>query len=325
MLQTGYYYVFVVGYSFAAMLHLIGLVLLHKVKTNFVNQRTITIHLAVTETFNCLFQVFVSINALAKSQMYDLYLVLQFFIVFCGTSSKIIMMYLTMDRLLDIVLHLKYPIYFTKRFVMTILSTIWLFSFIFGIIVTLLQVDTKNVRIRKQILLARNYLFFTLDLFITVNAIITYVCLYFKVRAALRNTHAPAGRNGGRQNPLTKFVVPFVLVLTYIIFNVTGSVCKMVHFWNPKKIILVNISGLLVMFGWISDAFVYIFVQREVRLYLISLMRKPVPKHSLSKNTMRTDIGKSSIQSNHSSKVGPESRNRVGNDNFTQTHLPLGK
>ena len=312
MQQIDFYYIFAAGYSFAALLHLIGLVLLCIVKTSFVNQRMITIHLAVTEILNCLFQVSVCVNALVKSRMYEMYLVLQFFIIFCGTSSKIIMMYLTMDRLLDIALHLKYAIYFTKRVVMGILSTIWLLSFTLGIIFTLLQLNVRNVIVRKSLYETRNYLFFTLDLFITVNAIFTYVCLYFKVKTALRNT--PGGQSGGGQNPLAKFVVPCVLILTYVIFNVTGSLLKMFYFWNRKQTMFVNVSGLLVMFGWISDACVYIFAQREVRLYLISLFNKPVPQISLSKRTTQTDtmVGNSSVQFNHSNRDQVEDRNDEG-------------
>ena len=279
MQQVHYYYIFASGYSLAALLHLVGLLLLVKVKTKFRNQQMITIHLAISEIFNCLFQVSVSVSALAQSRLYEWYLVLQLFIFFSGVSSKLIMMYLTMDRMFDIFLHMRYPIYFTKRCVMIVLSVLWLLSFTVGITCTILQLNILNVAIRKNIYEIRTYLFFTLDVLITVNAIIIYICLYIKVTAAQRSTHYAAGQSR-RQNPLAKFVVPCILVLTYIIFNVTGSAFKMFHFWNPRKIIFVNASALLVMLGWISDACVYVFAQKDVRLYLISLIRKPAQTHT---------------------------------------------
>ena len=330
-MQKYFYYIFAVGYSLGALLHFVGLVLLCKVKTKFVNQRMITVHLAVTEMLNCLVQASVVVTGLAKYQVYELYVVFQFFIVFSIMNSKLIMMYVTLDRLLDILLHMKYTLYFTKRRVMMILSVLWCVSITTGITASILIQDVRNREIRIRINEIRNYLFFTLDMFITLNAVITYTCLYMKVRKALHNTHTPAGQNGGRQNPLAKFVVPCVLVSTYIVFNVTGSTLKMIQYLNPKNremIILVFISGLLIMVGWMSDAFVYIFAQRDVRLYLISLVRKPAQAPTpLSMRSMKTSttsvVGKSYHQFNHWSTAEFDDNNgsKNVNDNSKNTTM----
>ena len=118
---------FIVGYFFAALIHMIGLLLLWKVKFKPVNQRIIISHLAFSELVNNVLQgvVYAVLTAGKWNKMWSYFD--QFFYAFFVGANKLIMLYLICDRMRGIYMHTKYPIYFISKRVKIISFSLWFF------------------------------------------------------------------------------------------------------------------------------------------------------------------------------------------------------
>ena len=121
--------------------------------------------------------------------------------------------------------------------------------------------------------------FFALDTIIVILAIAMFSSFYMKFRA---KQISPSMLQ--KQSGKYKFVVPFLLILTYIMFNITSftlyaSLALMKS--NPPSPSTVkdvkNAGVSLAIIGWISDALIYIYLQRDVSDMLSAIVRTFVP------------------------------------------------
>ena len=284
---------FTVGYGVTALIHLVGILLLRRVKFQPVNQRIVITHLAFTEFFTNSFQVLVYTllivgqcepNSICDSVDYLIYL-------FVMGTNKLIMVYLIFDRLLDIQLHLKYPLYFTKSRVKKIMLSFWIISGILATVIFLFKI--LKIGSRKWIgTAAYCYIIFT-DIVIVLTALITYSFLYVKVRRFHSMDESQKGmRKGSKSSYKSKFLLPCLIIATYLMFNTTGDILVTVsRYFILKdqtwlKAIISEIAHWLWILGWSSDGILYIFMQKSIkqRLRSISLSRRSsvAPIHSVT-------------------------------------------
>ena len=271
---------FVAGYGVAVVIHLLGLLLMSRVKFKPLNQRILIIHLAFVELLFNLYQLHVYIFWMKYRWDPDSTsgLVDRFFFLFLATANKLIMIYLICDRLLDIHLHLRYPIYFTEQRVKNINIVIWLFSAMYALIMTVLI----KVKIGGGTLLLVCYLFYLgKDLVIVISALVTYGYLYMKVRhfRAIDNSHRNLEMKSKiRVSNRSKFLLPCLIIATYLVFNITAIVMYLykTHLLQKglAKSLVSEISHWFWIFGHISDGVLYIFLQKDVKKKLISIFGK---------------------------------------------------
>ena len=78
------------------------------------------------------------------------------------------------------------------------------------------------------------------------------------------------GLSGGQKGVAAKtFAVPFAMLATFLLFNVTDTVLTATFFVNDGLTentydLICNTTFLLVMAGILSDFLIYIFLQKEV-------------------------------------------------------------
>ena len=256
---------------------------MRKVRSTARNQRLIIINLAISELLFCLNQmVYYGARKLMEKPSVLLVKINLPIKMFALTANEFIMLCLIFDRFADIYLHLKYAIYFTKRRTVYILSTIWVLSAIYGTALGVFgHILSPGVypTIHND---ANNYVSIVLDIVITISGIATFVYFYAIVYQIRKRDNARFGTKTGprRRHPSLKFIVPFFMVVTYIMFNAMSTMISWFAFvcrkrgslYYSKYFLLMHISWVLVVVGYLSDALLYIFFQKKVRSYLLMHM-----------------------------------------------------
>ena len=264
------YKVYIVLYSVLAIVHLAGLLLLHKSKTEVPNQRILTINLAAVELLLCggtvsTLIVWFSVDNVMILQCLDAFFTNTFFI-----EMKMAVLHIIFDRFLEIFINIKYPLYMTRKKMLQLLAMHWIFSFVYSIISLVLVAAEKPFASFQFTYL----LFLILDIMILISSITTYMYFYTKVHN-IRRRESQSKENG--PNIFTKkFKVPCYIVLTYICFNLTSTIMMMVSQYMKNKrhgLMLLIFSHVFTMVGITSDACIYIFANKNVRKLLSSICK----------------------------------------------------
>ena len=268
--------------SLVAILHLCALILLLNARTKLKNQRLIMINLSLTELMYCMDNVLIySVEFATQSTLVELknraLLVATSSAVMMFTmANKFVVLYLIVDRFLDIFFHMKYPLYFTKFRVKCILCLLWVTSIIYGLTLAAYIIIRRE---RNFSMIIHNYVSLCVDACVTVTAVTTYAYFYKKTR------RMPKGSIGSAQNRSTsfvnpKFLVPFLVIFTYLLFNVSSSITFQV--WRlqerPMKesdIHPLYITAQMMAFvGFLADGLLHIILQKDVRTHIFRTLRR---------------------------------------------------
>ena len=257
----------ITGYTLCGITHCIGLLLLYRIRSPLENQRLIILNLAAAYVLISALQVKIHAQQLSGYPGNHIHnAVTLFFRIFMATIYILLMMYIVVDRVLDIFLHLKYPIYFAHHRVIIILAALWIFSLSLAVLLVILG---EFVFTMKHILLVCFYLFFSTDILFLFVAVAAYVYLYRAVKRTIRRTYSRSSRaskdgKDGFTSP--KFLVPCLLVATYALFNVTGSLLGITQYFVPSVSDKVGpVRHVFFICGTMSDAAIYVFLQRYIR------------------------------------------------------------
>ena len=273
--------------SLTCLVHIVGLLVLIRVKTPNANQKVIIINLAFTEMLFCLNRV---INLAWKNIMggrnVNRVKAIMTVRLFFFTANKAVMLYLILDRFLDIFLHLKYALYFTKKKIVVILAIAWticaIYSISLGVVDSLLY-PLNYPKLHRKFNIPVSLV---LDGLIVVSATITYLYFYFKVKA-IHKTERGSSENQGQSSSF-KFKIPFLLVTTYIMFNVVGTIVVLAGD-KGRNIYLLRLSGWnLIVLGYLSDGLLYVFMQKDVRKLLYEKLCKRALRRKITSSSTDT-------------------------------------
>ena len=270
---------FIFGHSLTALIHSFGLLLLLRIKFKPANQRTLLTHLSFSELCYNLHQVtiFMILWRNGRCDSSCEYVDYFCYLFFAGTN-KLIMIYLICDRLLDIQLSIKYPLYFTEERVRRILLVIWFCCGVFSLVMISFWIsDIARLTLMKIVLLYMS----SSNIVIIITALVTYIILYLKVRHFRhidRSQRRAVGNDNFRVYHRSKFLLPCLLIATYLLFNSTADVMILYKhlFINVKehKTLTSEIAHWFWVLAWISDGVLYILLQKDIRNTLRSIMRK---------------------------------------------------
>ena len=285
---------YIFGYASVAIVHLFGLILLYLVRFKPANQRLLLLNLACTGVCSGIVQTIVYSFLLSNCNS-DCDLVDTFFNVFLQILNKAIMIYLILDRALEIYLNIKYPLYFKEKTMEKVLGSLWIFSAVFIFVLVLFLKFCEGSKEHIYLVMAGVYL--AEDVIIFISALSTGTYFYIKVRALLAmDSHYLDTKSNFTKTCVSKFALPFLIIITYLLFNITGDV--MYQFGNLSNIdtgkrtnitsyvtyqfgnlsdvkrgqgTLSEVSHLLWILGWLADAILYIFLQKSVRTKLAKI------------------------------------------------------
>ena len=75
-----------------------------------------------------------------------------------------------------------------------------------------------------------------------------------------------------------KFRIPFMMVASHILFNTTSTLVKITMNLSdvnkPQVNVYVGVFHLLDICGWLADVFIYVFLQKRIRGFLLSAVKK---------------------------------------------------
>ena len=272
--------------SLSSLFHLCGIMLLYRMTGTPNNQKLLIINLSCSEL---LFSLELSAHTILKmlnSYKHPAFVIFDWIVILTSTTAnKLLILYLVLDRFADIYLHMRYPLFFTKTRVVKILVALWMFAFVHGTVTSVVAIwanDFKDpLEVESEYVQSYNYFTLIIDAAITVSAVTTYLYFYSKVSSIVKRTKSQAKQRhqGMNRNQMKKFLIPFLMVATYLMFNVSSNVLFTIRRqWKSLKEdiirILLSLGWTFTMVGYISDAVLYIFLQKSVRNSIASFFRK---------------------------------------------------
>lgn len=182
--------------------------------------------------------------------------------------------YLTLDRLLATKLELSYDIHVNFRRVKWLLILTWFFSGLLGITVALFHgyFDFYYSPYNLFIYLAFDVIFFVL-------AISTYVTIYDKYKNSM-TFQIKRVINGRRISVVamfrkSSFYIPILLITIFLFLMVIPDFIHVVSIIakRPPSAVITHCYMVLYVVSDISDACIYILLQKKVRQYLYSKIK----------------------------------------------------
>ena len=268
----------ITGYAIVAVWHICGLVLLYRIKFRPANQRTILLHLAFSELGVALTLTIVYLFLLPGKCNDDCYIADVFLFSFFAVGNKMVMLYLIFDRVIEIKLNIKYPLYFSNNCVKKILMTMWIFTGGYSLTLALLiklYLTNQDQTSRKTVKRVMTSVLILQDIMIIFSALITYAILYKKVRNMIfkENSQMRVPESNRRMSN-SKFLLPTLIVASYITFNLAGDIMFFYNLSMKTHDRLNPISRLFWIFGWLADGILYVFLQRSIRGRLLAPCRQ---------------------------------------------------
>ena len=199
------------------------------------------------------------------------------------------MSYLTINKLLEIILNIRYPIFINEVRIKILLKCTWLFGLTFSTCMVLVRHFIPHF----QFGLLTLYYYPTLDFCFLSAAIITYGFIFHKFY--LSREALPSGRrlksSRASSSSITrrasvwnvfrasKFYVSVLLISSFLIFTVIPDLTLMLHALLGRSIpqVMYAVCYILYTLSFFADAVIYIAMQRRVRRRVWKLLRCVVP------------------------------------------------
>ena len=266
--------ILVAGFTVTSVVHSFGLWLLYVVKTLPQNQRILIFHLSAIEiVYSWIVVIDEPLSNSGKkaiisnfNHFYDFTMPLLVLVMRFAVLSIIF------DRFLAIFLNIKYPLYVTSKRLAWTIAGEWFISCTCMISLTIHR-ENEDKDAAEEIL---GPLVIVLDTIVVLSALTTYIYFFLKV---IKMKMQINDSNGGQRGvAVKKFIVPFAMVATFILFNVTCTVLTVIYLVNHSVSentydLIRDTTILLIMAGLLSDALIYIFLQKEVRSRLFTLFK----------------------------------------------------
>ena len=261
------------------LLHSTGIYLLWKIYVwkEITTQQLVLFHLSIAEgLLSTLFVVF-DVLVLTSNGEYGLYVthVEEILLV----VIYLIMIFMTVDRLMAVVLSWKYKIHWRVGRTKKLLAVIWLLGIMMGVCFNLLD-ELLPPDLRSVFIDVYYYLQIVFSLIFVAIAVLTYVIIYWKDKMSGRflQKHATPNENdqqqSTRQQSKLRFRIPGLIILSYLICNTIPSIMIILWFVHSLSYELVKVMFLLFRLGYTSDPFIYIFLQAKVRNQLLGCCKR---------------------------------------------------
>lgn len=201
-----------------------------------------------------------------------------------------LMTLITVDRLLEFKLNIKYPLYWTQRrtvFTIAIFLVLSLIVFLF----TFISNELNRWNYQKIFFL---YLYATHHVLFLILACFTYFIIFKKIRSNRKQkVQGVQSVKCNRNDKTTKLFLPTLIIVTFILFDfIPGIIFSAKSYNHFDQTPYVNhFMGFLYIVGWLLDPAIYIFSLKSVRVKIRKIWyhNRSVPRLS-NKRTHSQDI-----------------------------------
>ena len=250
---------------FGIILHVFGIYCLRKVQRRNNNQKIILTNLSIIEILSMIVSAIFRVLHFYKNEFYiGLTITLGFdtLLIFVFYLS---MIFISFDRLLCSVLHIKYDYYITSKRVKRVIFCIWIIALLLSIPSIFSLIGCINI-------VCYHHMPFMLGAVFIIVSISAYASIIFVILKGRKQFMNQA--TTGRSINLKMYSVPCLIIATFIIFHEI----PLLVFLNTINIKLnfltlqPNIVYCSYIIGFIADAFIYIFIDEKVRKFAISII-----------------------------------------------------
>ena len=178
------------------------------------------------------------------------------------------MIYLTLDRMFDILLNIRYALYWNEKYTKYLLQMTWVISITTTIIISV--VDHHYPINAHEILDV--YIYPTFDVLFIIIACFTYAFIFQKYKQT--RVH-PVNRDVGPPMSTfevfrrSKFYIPLLLIITFTIFM---AIPEMIHLFYIRQrhepVVLKTVLCILWALSYLCDAIIYIWMKPSVKALL---------------------------------------------------------
>ena len=271
----------IIGYTLCGISHSFGLYLLYRVRALPINQKYLLVNLSSMEMIlSWVYVVFWIFAAIDTKYLFAIYfnVPLSFFMA----CVRIGFLHIILDRFLEIYLSIKYPLYMKSKRLIYVMVSGWVLMFI--LVIGIHSIDGfeefSTSRTRQRVM---TICVIVMDISIVISSIVTYIYFYSRVRKIHIQEHGMNTGTGQRVILIGKFKVPFLMVLTFILFNISGT-SVVVSVWYKLHIITYILSAVLMIAGFLSDAFIYVYLQKDVWKTFLAMIGKSNQENTTTVN-----------------------------------------
>lgn len=183
------------------------------------------------------------------------------------------MVYITLDRLLEVLLSIKYPVYVTVRRVIKLVTITWFIAVSTGITLSL------STRMHRMMHAAMVYVKPTIDVVYSLFVIVSYLIIfhYFK-----KSRLPPSGYHA-RVSVLavfrrSKFSISLMLVISFVLFIVAPDIIVSIRGVYDRGVALLVID-ICFFVSSVSDAVLYTSMDNEIRKIMRKISRAKRQNH----------------------------------------------
>lgn len=191
------------------------------------------------------------------------------------------MFYLTIDRLLNVLLNAKYKVYWDETKAMYLVQITWIIGLVASICISVAYNYTKFY----WEVVYWVYFYPTLDVIFIVLALITYSVLFWKYNMSQNFRAKNKGKlarnrleNSFQAFRRSRFYIAVLLILSFVVLvlipHIVGFVYAYIH--QEQAEMVISICWLLYLTSDLINAWVYIFVQRSIRTLLWKKLRTAI-------------------------------------------------
>ena len=272
------------------ILHSIGTFLLIKIYRNY--KETIEmlhlINLSVTELLGSIIilldegaeliysTIDIPPNVIILLKEVDSYLYIVIYVIFCVYYMG--MIYIIFDKLMVVLLNLRYPVYWNGTKSRYLLSITWLAAVMICVTIC---IACKFGSFNYQVFFTE-YLSPIFNFSFVIFAVCTYVYLFHKYRQTRmvpfhdrRRMRKEDRQNMWQDFRNSRFYISVLLIISFLIFIVIPDLIYLFHGWAGKERSHAAKDAIKVSFqlSFVSDAVIHILMQPDVRMFCLRTIR----------------------------------------------------
>ena len=197
-----------------------------------------------------------------------------------------VMTFVTLDRLAEVKLHLKYPIYCTVKRTITILILAFSITVLLFVGLLIVYLIDKTNLMNWYYLVLFYYLLTILQFIFLIIAFITYIYVFKKLHKNRLvsqkiidelNKNPTQGRDSKKTQSNPKIFVPSFIILTFILFGIVPHYLYIGLSWSYTEgaETFFQLIPVLYFIGWCLDPIIYIFSIKSIQQTIRRCIKSP--------------------------------------------------
>ena len=268
-----YFTVFTILSALVLLLHLLALVLLFKIKVQNVNgsQKYLLTSLCLVELClganSILFSTFRSLEMVTVLEIVEIFDLIPLYLLYL-----LIMIFITLDRLFEFRLNIKYSLYWSPKKTFHAQTTVFSILILVVVCLIILKVFFTSFDFVKIIMI---YALPQFGIIFMILAIYTYYLIFKKLKRN-RRTSRKIKQNIMMQNLRIqnetsskgfRVFVTSLIIATFILFSIIPYATMLIYYYvfNEQHQLLLKFILIMFPLGWLADAVIYIFTLRQIR------------------------------------------------------------